>query len=61
MSHLTGSRHEVSHQKATENDAHTKYTIGDELEVVVEQTPAMNNGREAVARLDALVVWKHKI
>lgn len=49
--------HERAHQRALQQDARDQYAVGEDLEVVLEETPDQNNGREGVARKDGLVVF----
>lgn len=53
------SVHEQAHRRARRRDAREAFRIGDDLEVVIEETPAMNNGRQAVAHAGNLVVFIH--
>ena len=55
----TTNPHKEAHQNALKRDARDQYDVGDSLEVVLEQTPVENNGREGVARRGGLVVFVH--
>lgn len=55
----TVSSHERAHRQAKQRDARKVYSIGEDLEVVVEEDPGMNNGRQAVTHVGNLVVFVH--
>lgn len=55
----TVSSHERAHRQAKQRDARETYSVGDDLDVVIEEDPAMNNGRQAVTHVGNLVVFVH--
>lgn len=55
----TASNHERAHRQAKQRDAREAYSVGEDLEVVVEEDPRMNNSRQAVTHIGNLVVFVH--
>jgi hypothetical protein len=55
----TISIHERAHWQAKQRDARNSYSVGDDLDVVIEEDPAMNNGQQAVTHVGNLVVFVH--
>lgn len=55
----TVSSHERAHRQAKQRDAREAYSVGEDLDVVIEEDPGMNNGRQAVTHVGNLVVFVH--
>lgn len=48
---------EEAHEEALTGDLDEQYTIGQQLDIIVLESPADNNGREAFARHDDVSVF----
>lgn len=53
------SSHERSHQQAKQRNARQSFSVGDDIDVVIEEDPTMNNGKQAVTHVGNLVVFVH--
>jgi hypothetical protein len=46
-----------AHEQAKAGDLDEKYTVGEQLDLIVLESPSDNNGREAFARHDDVSVF----